>query len=116
MSLLDEGAFRALVADEIRRALREERVHLLGLEEFLPVAAAARVASVSPDTIRVWIRQGRLSSRWAGRERRVLRSELMACLTRSPGPPRVEASPEEEARRFLARRAGHGGSAKNRSP
>jgi excisionase family DNA binding protein len=104
------------VADEVRRAFREERVHAVGVEEFLPVVEAARVASVAPDTIRVWIRQGRLSSHWAGRERRVLRSEFTRCLATSPGPLRVEPSPEEEARRFLARRAGHAGSASKRSP
>jgi hypothetical protein len=103
MSLLDENALRALVAEEMRKVLREEMCRQPERDEYLPVATAAQIAAVVPDTIRAWIRQGRLTERWAGRELRVIRSELDRLLA-TPTPSSSEASPEEEARRYLRRR------------
>jgi hypothetical protein len=103
VSLFDETALRALVAEEVRRVVREEMRQQPAREEYLPVAKAAQIAAVTPDTIRVWIRQGRLTERWAGRELRVIRSELETLLATPSGHDR-DTTPEEEARRYLRRR------------
>jgi excisionase family DNA binding protein len=101
MSLFDERSLRALVSDEIRRVLCEEKSNA-PLSIYLPVAEAAAVAAVTPDTIRVWIGQGRLNRYAAGRELRVKRSELEDFLR--IGPTRSRLSPEREAEEFLSRR------------
>ena len=104
MSLLDEFALRTLIAEEVRRVLREEFTRSPERDEYLPVAEAARVAAVAPETMRGWIHQGRLHECWAGRELRVRRSELQLLLSTPPPKGAAEPSPEEEARRFLSRR------------
>jgi excisionase family DNA binding protein len=106
VSLLDEHRLRELISDEVRRVLREEGRDSADRPEYLPVAAAAAIAAVTPDTIRVWIGQGRLGRYSAGRELRVKRSELEAFLRSGPGT--LNRSPEEEAQQFLARRATRG--------
>jgi excisionase family DNA binding protein len=108
MTLFDEAAFRAMVAEEVRRVLREEMQRQPDREEYLPVAEAARIAAVVPDTIRTWIRQGRLTERWAGRELRVIRSELDRLLA-TPATAGGDPTPEEEARRYVRRREKGGG-------
>jgi excisionase family DNA binding protein len=111
MSLFDERALREIVAEELRRVLREEQGRGSGPAndgEYLPVAEAAARAAVAPGTIRAWMAQGRLRRYHAGRELRVLASELTALMRR----PAVRAStggdarpaPEEEAARYLERR------------
>ena len=63
MSLFDERALREIVAEELRRVLREELAsggRPANDAEYLPVAEAAARASVAPATIRVWMAQGRL--------------------------------------------------------
>lgn len=114
MSVLDETALRALIADEVRRVLREEIGRLAEHDEYLSIASAARVAEVTPDTIRAWIREGRLGEHWAGRERRVLRSELERALATPPPRSDSDVSPEEAARRFLARRDANRGTGADR--
>jgi excisionase family DNA binding protein len=107
MAVFNEDRLRSLVGEEVRRVLREEmRPSPTEAGEYLPVAGAASVAAVTPDTIRVWIGQGRLGRYSAGRELRVKRSELEAFLR--AGTTRTKSSPEEEAQRFLARRATRG--------
>jgi hypothetical protein len=69
MSLI-ERALRDLVAEEVRRVVREERAALDGsvdTPEYLPVADAAARVAVAPATIRTWIAQGKLR-RSVGRE------------------------------------------------
>jgi excisionase family DNA binding protein len=107
VSLFDETALRLLIAEELRRVIREELPRAGGGDEFVPVAEAARIVAVTPDTIRAWIHQRKLEACWAGRELRIRRSELHRLLTT---PPKLagEPSPEEEARLFLARREGAG--------
>jgi hypothetical protein len=111
MSLIDERAFREMVAEEIRRAIREE----LGPggrpgsdDEYLPVAAAAARAAVAPATIRAWMAQGRLRRYYAGRELRVRAPELMALMSTPPvagdAAEGERSSPEREAELYLARR------------
>jgi hypothetical protein len=111
MSLFDEKALRDIVADEVRRVLREERAGYrrpANDGEYLPVAEAAGRAAVAPATIRTWMAQGKLGRYHAGRELRVLWSEL-ATLMRKP-PKRSDdgetdrATPEEEAALYLRRR------------
>ena len=61
MCLFDERALREIVAEEVRRVLREElseRGRPGSYVEFLPVAEAAARVAVAPATIRVWMAQG----------------------------------------------------------
>jgi hypothetical protein len=110
MSLFDEQVLRQIVAEELRRVLREEHAAKRPANdvEYLPVAAAAARAAVAPGTIRAWMAQGRLRRYRAGRELRVMASELSA-LMRSPAVRSAASgderpTPEEEATRYLERR------------
>ena len=108
MSLFDERALREIVAEELRRVLREELAsggRPANDAEYLPVAEAAARASVAPATIRVWMGQGRLGRYHAGRELRVRGAEL-AELMRRPAAigNREELTPEKEADLYLERR------------
>jgi hypothetical protein len=111
MSLFDERALREIVAEELRRVLREELTagsRSANDAEYLPVAEAAARASVAPATIRVWMAQGRLGRYHAGRELRVRGSEL-ADLMRRPAlvggiGNREQLTPEKEADLYLERR------------
>lgn len=107
MSLLDEHALRELVEDATRRVVREELSREPGRDRYLPVAEAAEIAGVAPDTIRSWIGQGRLGRYNAGREIRVRRSELDAFLASPTNGEKASArelTPEEEAERFVRER------------
>ena len=111
MSLFDERALREIVAEELRRVLREEGsqpVRPANDGEYLSVASAAVRAAVVPATIRVWMAQGRLGRYHARRELRVRASEL-AELTRKPpgiaGTGNQDAiTPEKAAEQYLRRR------------
>jgi excisionase family DNA binding protein len=111
MSLFNETELRDIIRDEVRTAIRQE----LGKKpatagEFVSVADAAQIASVTTQTIRVWVREGRLNGYHAGRVLRVRRSELEAFLANGPSPGTPAGmSPEELAdRRFRQRQtAGH---------
>ncbi len=103
MKIIDEDALRALIADEVRRVVREEVGRAADRGEYLSVARAAETAEVTPGTIRSWIQQGRLTRFHAGRELRVLRSELTSLLARQPQSARVE-EPEQAAVRYLNRK------------
>src|SRR6187401_3337107 len=106
MSLINEKVLREILADEVRRVLREELAELArrgGHPEYLPVAEAATRAAVAPATIRVWMAQGRLGRYHAGRELRVLSSELESAMRRPPeglGSKR-HLTPEQEADLYL---------------
>jgi excisionase family DNA binding protein len=107
MSLFDEEALRALIADAVRKAIREDGgarvVDGPSSGEYLPVATAARIAAVAPATIRTWIGDGRLGRYRAGRELRVRRAELERLLRTVPTAAN-DTTPEDEADRFLQRR------------
>jgi excisionase family DNA binding protein len=79
----------------IRAVVREELQRMA--PDYLTTAQAARVASLTQDTIREWIQSGRLRSVRAGRAHRIKRADLDAALAL---PRRVEtAAPESIARR-----------------
>lgn len=92
VSVFDEAALRALIAEEVGRALREAGSPLT--DEYLTVVHAARVASVAPATIRTWIGDRRLQGFRAGRELRVSRRDLDQFMRSAP---RREVSPEAAA-------------------
>jgi hypothetical protein len=111
MSLFDERALRDIVAEELRRVLREERngvARPANDTEYLPVADAAARAAVAPATIRVWMAQGRLRRYHAGRELRVCSPELAELMRRPPvgagAGNETDVSPEEAADQYLRRR------------
>ena len=118
MSLFDERALREIVAEELRRVLREEgsqAARPANDGEYLPVAEAAARAAVAPATIRVWMAQGRLNRYYAGRELRVRSSELAALMRKPPviagTGNRDEMTPEKAAEEYLRRRR-NGGTSK----
>src|ERR1700758_628862 len=92
--MLEHGGFEQLLADVVRRVVREElAVHSStvaandstpadGARQYLTIAAAAEIAGLHACTIRAWIRVGSLKAYRAGRIYRVLRSDLDARLTK----------------------------------
>jgi excisionase family DNA binding protein len=82
VSLHDE--LRVLVEDAVRKVVREElsQAHRApGPDDpFLSVADAAALVSVTPGTIRAWVKAGKLARYGAGRVLRVRRSELLSLL------------------------------------
>jgi hypothetical protein len=110
VSVFDERALREIVAEELRRVLREERdaVRPANDVEYLPVADAAARAAVAPATIRVWMAQGRLGRYHAGRELRVRAAELAELMRRpaamAGGGNQEVLTPEKEAELYLRRR------------
>lgn len=84
-SLVNESALLDLITEAVRRAVREELATAPQKpHSYLDVAAAASLASVSPQTVRLWIRQGRLRRYSTGRSLRVRRDELEALLAAGP--------------------------------
>ena len=68
MSLFNESEFREIIRDEVRMAIRELGKKPATAGEFVSVADAAQIASVATQTIRVWVREGRLTGYHAGLE------------------------------------------------
>ena len=103
MSLFDENALREIVESAIRRVVREELTREPSRDRYLPVAEAAEIAGVAPDTIRAWIGQGRLGRYNAGRELRIRRSELdhFLAMPAAQDANGRELSPEEHANQFI---------------
>jgi excisionase family DNA binding protein len=108
VSLFNETELREIIRDEVRTTIRQE----LGKQpasagEFVSVAKAAQIAAVSTQTIRAWVRAGRLMEYKAGRVLRVRRSDLEAFLATGPTPSAsARLSPEDLAdRRFRERQA-----------
>jgi len=112
MSVFNESALREIIRDELKAVIRQE----LGRQpaaagDYVSVSEAAQIASVQVQTIRAWMRSGKLKEYKAGRVLRVRRSELEEFLASGPGPDLTSnASPEELAelriRERLARRRG----------
>ncbi len=96
-----EGRLPEFLSEEVRKVMREQIRPQAEVDAYMPVAQAARMAAVTPDTIRAWIRQGRLREHSAGRELRVRRSDLERLLA-EPRRLENEPAPEELARRYLA--------------
>ena len=75
MSDLDDRLremIREVVRDEVRTAIAKA----VKPDELLRTAAAAKLADVTPKTIRRWVDDGRLTRHHAGRELRISRHEL----------------------------------------
>ena len=70
------AAIRDVVREEIRSALAERRSVSSVEDAYFSVEDAAAFAAVHPDTLRAWIKAGRLPEHRAGRELRIRRSEL----------------------------------------
>src|SRR5262249_39007266 len=106
-----EETVRALIRDEVQRVLREDLPSLLADlrpvshpgDEYLSVQKAAAIAEVHADTIRGWVKAGRLPEHRAGREVRILRSDLCRFLSNVSASGH-RATAEEEAATILARR------------
>lgn len=92
MSLLD-AAMRDLVREAVRDVVREEIVPLMARgrdrldpqPRFLTVQQAANIAAVKPDTVRHWIKGGRLPEHRAGRHLRVRLDQLEAFMATDRG-------------------------------
>lgn len=106
-----EETVRALIREEVQRVLREELAGVVAElrpaadagEQYLSVERAAAMAEVHADTIRGWVKSGRLREHRAGRELRILRSDLHRFLAAVSANGHRETA-EEEATTILARR------------
>jgi excisionase family DNA binding protein len=96
-------ALREAVRDEVRTAMAELKPKVTA-GDYLSVADAGQIADVHPDTIRLWMKQGKLERHQAGRELRVRRADLERFL--SQGPTSEGPSPDEAAASILNRRRG----------
>jgi excisionase family DNA binding protein len=108
VSLFNETELREIIRDEIRTVIRQELGHKpAATGDYVSVAEAAQIASVSPQTIRVWTKAGKLRGYNAGRVLRVRRQELEDFLAAGPSPATTnDLSPKELAdRRFRQRQA-----------
>jgi excisionase family DNA binding protein len=94
---------QAAVREGIRVALAQARAGGAEEDGYLSVQRAADYADVHPDTIRAWIKAGKLLGYRAGRELRVLRSDLRRFLA-DVGPNSHRMTAEEEAATILSRR------------
>lgn len=103
--ILDEAQLRLLIADAVREVLREEQARTpaptaMPVSEYLDVTSAARIASVTPQTIRAWVKIGRLTRYTAGRQLRVKRKDLDAMMSSLPADT---PSPDEVVSKIIAR-------------
>ena len=106
-----EDSIRAVLREEMQRVLREElRAALADVraadsagEQYLSVFKAAAVAGVHPDTIRAWVKSGRLPEHRAGRELRIRYDELRRFLDGDEGE-KNRPTADEEAATILARK------------
>ena len=104
-----EDTIRQTVREEMRsmtaelRALLEQARPSSGGDSYLSVEKAATLADVHPDTIRGWVKAGRLPEHRAGRELRVRRDELHRFLD-GRASDIARPTPEEEAGGILSRR------------
>lgn len=89
---------RALIAGIVREEVAKALATAPANDEYLDPRAAALVASVSPRTIRRWVRVGLLEEYRAGRVCRVKRADLERLL-RDGRRPVEELTPEAAALR-----------------
>ena len=95
---------REVLRDELREALAEMREkRSSSTAEYLTVADASKIADVHEDTIRAWVKAGRLPRRQAGRELRIRRDDLVRFLDGEPTSGE-RPTPQDEAAAILARR------------
>ena len=100
MSELETG-LRALVAELVREEVARQMAETARPDEYLSTAAAAKLVDVAGGTIRRWIREGRLVGHRAGREVRVLRSDLEKLLREGSRRDGGKLSREQLARKYL---------------
>lgn len=89
-----ESLVRAIVRDELAKARPAN-----DSSEYVSTTEAARIASVTPGTIRRWVRAGELTRHEAGNRVRIRRDELEQLLRCEVVPIDINLSPEERARR-----------------
>jgi len=106
-----EETLRAIVPEELKDVLRTDLLsQLVGdrrcaeEDRYLSLQGAGEFIDIHPDTIRKWIKEGRLHSYRAGRELRVLRSELCRFLEAGDSTVEQRGTAEEEAATILGRR------------
>lgn len=107
MNVFDEAAFRLLIRQELRQAIREELGERVPAADapLVTIKRAAAAAAVSPATIRMFLRTGRIQAYGSGRLLRVRLAEVLAAMRAdAAGRDRPAISPEEEADRFLEER------------
>ena len=98
-----EQTLRALVAQEVRAEVSRLRAELLRPDEFMSPATAAKLAEVTPETIRRWVRAGKLTrygvkgAKKRTRVLRVSRLELERLLRADGAVQNDERTPEELA-------------------
>lgn len=95
-----EGGLRALIVQVIRDEVRRVVADATRADEFLSTSAAARVAEVTPGTIRRWIKEDKLARYQAGRELRISRANLETLLKRGTAE-NDELTPEEMAEKVF---------------
>ncbi len=100
-------AVRTAVREEVPRAVEQALAKLQPVQhgDYLTPAEAAKVAGVHVDTIRLWLKAGKLPMHHAGQRKRVRREDLDHFLSEGPandnGP-----SADEIAAAALAKRKG----------
>ncbi len=102
---------RAFITQIVREELGKAQTNegTFRPDDLLDTGQVAVYAKVSRDTVRRWIREGRLKCYGAGRSIRIKKSELDALMkpgrqrlgARVHGAPRKEVSPETLARQAL---------------
>jgi excisionase family DNA binding protein len=92
-----------LRAEVARLAYQLEAMQRDTSDQYLSIQKAAAMAEVHPDTIRSWVKSGRLTEYRAGRELRILRGDLCRCLAGESTSGNRDTA-EEEAAAILARR------------
>lgn len=83
--LLEETEFRRILREELSRALSEGTAPGEA-QEWVPQTKAAKIAGVTPQTIRDWLEAGHLGAR--GRRGRVHMGRLRAYLGANDASPR----------------------------
>ena len=83
---------RAFIAEVVREEMKQLKP---ANDEYLSTADAARIARVTPGTVRRWVREKELTKHGKGPRVRIRRDELEQYLAGES----VAASPEDRARR-----------------
>lgn len=106
MSLFNEAALREIIRDELKAVIRQELGNKpAAVGDYVSASEAARIASVQVQTIRAWMRSGKLKEYKAGRVLRVRRSELEQFLVTGPVEDDMDnATPEALAERRIRER------------
>ena len=92
-SILNEAALREIITEIVRAEIAKATMPT----EYLTTRAAAQLAKVAEETIRRWIREGKLEVFRAGRVVRVLRADLEGLMR---GGSAREETGEEAIRRL----------------